>query len=349
MAEKSWIKIGKADELKKQPLQKIEVAGKKIALSYENNQFGAIGGECLHVGGPLGEGCLNKEGYAVCPWHGWMFHRVTGEARPGIPAAECRYELKEEKGDLYINPEALTKEKHAPHPKHPLAREVTRGQGPTRVLGISTTVMNKDLPRFSTSEFLLNESLQHAFSVLGCQTRLIKLNDLNFRHCEGYYSKSEHACIWPCSITEADPKDELALLYEALVFWADIVIVATPIRWGAASSLYYKMAERLNCIQNQLVTDQKALIQNKVASFIITGGQDNVQAVAGQMGCFFGELGFCLPPFHFIGHSRGWDAEDMENNVREVKENAPLKEEARLLVERASALSKVLRGESHDR
>ena len=39
-------------------------------------------------------------------------------------------------------------------------------------------------------------------------------------------------------------------VYEALVHWADAIIVATPIRWGAASSLYFKMAERLNCVQN---------------------------------------------------------------------------------------------------
>lgn len=49
------------------------------------------------------------------------------------------------------------------------------------------------------------------------------------------------------------------------------------------SSLYFKMAERMNCVQNQITINNRVLIQNKVASFIITGGQDNVQGVAGQM------------------------------------------------------------------
>ena len=39
-------------------------------------------------------------------------------------------------------------------------------------------------------------------------------------------------------------------------------------RWGAASSLYYRMAERMNCIQNQMTTRDRVLIRDKVAGFI---------------------------------------------------------------------------------
>ena len=42
------------------------------------------------------------------------------------------------------------------------------------------------------------------------------------------------------------------------------------------------------------------LIKNKVACFIITGGQDNIQQVAGQLMVFFTELGFTFPPFAFM-------------------------------------------------
>ena len=33
---------------------------------------------------------------------------------------------------------------------------------------------------------------------------MIRLSELKFRACEGYYSKSAHACTWPCSITQMD-------------------------------------------------------------------------------------------------------------------------------------------------
>ena len=72
-------------------------------------------------------------------------------------------------------------------------------------------------------------------------------------------------------------------------------VVATPIRWGAASSLYYKMVERMNCIQNQITIANRVLLRNKVAAFIITGGQDNMQAVAGQMLGFFAEIRMPFP------------------------------------------------------
>jgi multimeric flavodoxin WrbA len=132
-----------------------------------------------------------------------------------------------------------------------------------------------------------------------------------------------------------DPEDQLDQVYEAIVHWADVILVSTPIRWGAASSLYYRMQERLNCVQNQVTIANRVLIRNKVAAFIITGGQDNVQDVAGHLMGFFGEIGCQFPQFPFIAHSRGWTAEDMEKNVDIVKNSKELREGARALVARA--------------
>jgi len=187
-------------------------------------------------------------------------------------------------------------------------------------------------------------ALDHAKQTCQSETRLIRLSALSFRPCEGYYSKSAHACTWPCTITQLHEDDQLDQVYEALVHWADVVMVATPIRWGSASGLYYKMAERLNCVQNQITIRNRILIQNKVASFIVTGGQDNVQGVVGQLMTFFGELGFLFPQFPFIGHSRGWSAEDMENNVKEVFASKDLVEGAQALADRSIALASTLLG-----
>jgi hypothetical protein len=104
------------------------------------------------------------------------------------------------------------------------------------------------------------------------------------------------------------------------------------------------MAERLNCVQNQITLRNRVLIQNKVAAFIVTGGQDNVQGVVGHLMTFFGELGFLFPQFPFIAHSRGWTAEDMENNVKEVFASVELKEGAEALVDRAVGLASTVLG-----
>jgi multimeric flavodoxin WrbA len=126
------------------------------------------------------------------------------------------------------------------------------------------------------------------------------------------------------------------------VHWADVILLATPIRWGAPAALYTKLIERLNCIQNQITTHGRVLIRNKVAAFVITGGQDNVQAVAGQLLMFWAELGFVFPPFPFIAHSRGWDAEDMARNVRVVKGSEKLRTAAAELAARALEFWRVI-------
>jgi nitrite reductase/ring-hydroxylating ferredoxin subunit/multimeric flavodoxin WrbA len=341
MDQPPWHRVGPLEELKRRELQSRTIDGRLVALSWKDGRFGAIAGHCPHVGGPLGDGSLSGDNIR-CPWHGWSFNRCNGTSGLGYPIAVPSFELKEEDGALWLRFDTATPAQVLQRDPHPLARPVRREPGPARVFGISTTGMDAESPRYSTSDDLLGVALDHAGAALGCETKLIKLADLKFRHCEGYYSKAAPACTWPCSITQKDDDDGLEPVYEALVHWADVVLVATPIRWGAASSLYFKMAERMNCIQNQLTLNDTALIQKKVASFIITGGQDNVQGVAGQMLAFFSELGFTFPQFPFVAHSRGWTAEDMENNVRFVQTDESLRQGTRDLVTRAVATARGL-------
>jgi nitrite reductase/ring-hydroxylating ferredoxin subunit/multimeric flavodoxin WrbA len=333
------VDVGAASDLETRPLTRVDADGVALALSFAGGTFAAIAATCAHKGGPLDQGTLEGD-CVVCPWHQWKYDRVTGRV-PGRPAGVLAYDVEVRDGRVRVDLSSGRGQAVAAA-KHPLERDIVRAPGPIRVVGISTTVMNRESPRYSTSERLLGVALDHASSGLGAQTRLLKLNDLRFRNCEGYYSKSAQSCTWPCTITQGDPADEMQQVYEALVFWADVVVVATPIRWGNASSLFYKMAERMNCIQNQITINDRVLIRNKVATFIITGGQDNVQGVAGQLLTFFSEVGFHFPQFPFIAHSRGWDAEDMERNVDAVEKSEDLRDGARQLVTRGVAMAALL-------
>ncbi len=342
MSESQWTDIGWVEELKQTLLQEIQCGKTRIALTYRNGTFSAISGVCNHVGGPLGKGRLDGD-YVVCPWHYWKFHCETGKGEAGYEQDQVpTYSTKIENGRLYIDLSSATKRKKQVHDPHPLARPVIRRPGPVRVVGISTTAMTADHPRYSTSDALLDVALDYARTTLNLETQCIKLRDLNFRACEGFYSKAAQACTWPCSITQMDPTDQLDRVYEAIVHWADVILVSTPIRWGNASSLYFKMVERMNCIQNQETIANKHLLKNKVAAFIIMGGQDNVQGVAGQLMTFWAEIGCQFPQFPFIAHSRGWSAEDMERNVCEVQNSRELREAAQQLVTRAADMAKLM-------
>ena len=341
MTEAQWTDVGDAEQLRRMSLQQVMLGRTQIALVYKDGVFSAISGTCNHVGGPLAEGRLDGD-YVVCPWHYWKFHCRTGEGESGYEADRVpAYAVKVEDGRVWVNAAPVTERHRVPHAPHRLSRAPAREPGPIRVVGVSTTAMTDGQPRYSTSEALLTIGLEHASSA-GCAIQQINLHELRFRACEGFYSKSARACTWPCSITQMDSGDQMDRVYEAFVHWADVILVATPIRWGGASSLYYKMVERMNCVQNQQTIANRSLIKNKVAAFIITGGQDNVQGVAGQMLGFFAELGCQFPQYPYIAHSRGWSAEDMENNVRYVRDSKDLQAGARALVERSVEMAKLM-------
>ena len=347
MAKENRHELGDAEMLKRQPLREVIVDNTRLAVTAVAGELGVISGTCNHVGGPLGQGTIEGE-FVVYPWHQYRFHCKTSLGEPGFEADRVpAYRTRLEDGRLWVDLASAAQRHKIRHEPHPLARTIERAPGPVRIVGISTTVMNRSHPRYSTSERLLEISLEEARSQLGCETQMIRLDELTFRHCEGFYSKSAQARTWPCSITQMDPKDEMQRVYEALVHWADVALVATPIRWGAPSSPYFKMIERCNCIQNQETIANRVLLSRKVAGFIITGGQDNVQAVAGQMLTFFSELGCQFPQHPFIAHSRGWSAEDMEHDIRYVEESRELKEGARALARRCVDMAKLFVSGQH--
>lgn len=277
MAETTWHLVGSKEEVQAKVPFACHAGKERIAIFTYEGKFTAISDVCNHKAGPLSEGTVKGE-YVTCPWHAWVYSIKTalgelGYERDAVPA----YELEEREGKIYVATPAISKRTQLPHPpKYEFNKDPKQNGDPPRVLGISTTSMDKFNPRFSTSDYLLEEALNHAGTKLGAQTRLLKLRDLRFRECEGNYSKAAHACTWPCAITERDGDDQLAIVYDSMVYWADVILIATPIRWGNASSLYYKMVERMNCVQNQITIRNKILVQKKVVSFIITGGQDNV-------------------------------------------------------------------------
>lgn len=64
------------------------------------------------------------------------------------------------------------------------------------------------------------------------QTKVFKLREIDFKHCEANYSIASHYCTWPCRISQrmsqAWKADPLTELYYSLVDRCDIVLIATP-------------------------------------------------------------------------------------------------------------------------
>lgn len=347
----NYIEVLALENLPADSQKVVTVGAVKIALFHFDGEITAMANACLHKAGPLALGLVEKKYdglYVTCPWHGWEYNIKTGSAPPGYHDQQALYEVKVENGKIFVSDKPIVKAKHAEHPEKKLLEDLEKLKyqttpGSCNVLGISSTNMNGAIPRYSTSEAALTKALEYANSKYGAATKMIKLRDLEFRHCEGYYSQHQNACTWPCSISEMNPDDGMNEVYRSMILWADVVLFATPIRWGTASSLYFKMVERLNCVQNQITIKDRILIKDKVASLIVTGGQDNIQAVAAQMMVFLTDIGFTFPPFSFVGWSRGWSAEDMDRNIQLFAKSTYIDRSVKELVDNTIRLSGLLK------
>ena len=335
----------------------------EIALFNLGGTFYAISNVCIHQGGPLSKGALEGD-IVTCPWHGWKYSVKNGRSPHEGGDSVSSYPVQVSQGRVYVNPiprrvgKKTTKRHRAyrelddavkQHLANTTGSRVLPVDARVRVLGISTTNMNDDkTPRRSTSEESLEFALDYAKNTYSAETVLVKLRQLNFRHCEGYYSKNAKACIFPCSISEMDEKDQMIEIYNRVIVWADVVIVGTPIRWGNASSLYYQMVQRMNCVQNQIITHDNYLIRDKVGAFIITGGQDNIQHVAGDLLSFWSQLGFVFGKFPFVGWSRGWYAEDTENNIPGSAASSAFRKDIMRTVSGAIEMSRLVKKSRYD-
>src|SRR3982751_5243737 len=151
MAEGTWQDVGPVEQFQREGVSEASLGRQKVAVTWKDGVFGVVWGTCNHVGGPLGHGRLVGE-YLVCPWHNWKFHRSTGKGEPGFEE-DCvpAYEIKVAAGRLLVRTDTATERSKKPPPPHPLARPVRRSAGATRVVGISTTNMDSENPRYSTS------------------------------------------------------------------------------------------------------------------------------------------------------------------------------------------------------
>jgi len=177
----------------------------------------------------------------------------------------------------------------------------------------SSTNPDDEHRRIPSSHKIMNQVLEQAKIInpkIEVLTRTHILEDLSFDHCEGNYSIQWHYCTRPCRVSQRKTEkwiaDPLIQLYDDLVDRCDIVIVATPIRWGNASSLYYKLVERLNCIENQKEVYGVDLVHNKLMGMVIMGAQDGAQHVMGQMMSVWSELWFAFAKSPYVAYTAWW-------------------------------------------
>ena len=101
MAE--FVTVAKVSEVEPGQLKHIELDdGTQVCLANVDGSFYAIGGECTHSGGPLGEGELDGT-TITCPWHSGEFDVTTGEVQgPPPDDPEPKYQVRVEGDEVQV-------------------------------------------------------------------------------------------------------------------------------------------------------------------------------------------------------------------------------------------------------
>src|SRR3954466_2437157 len=78
------------------------VAGhRSVALTHYDGQFGALDNRCPHQGGPLGEGTI-ENGLLRCPWHGFDYCPLTGDAPSEFGDSVPAYQVEVRDDGVYV-------------------------------------------------------------------------------------------------------------------------------------------------------------------------------------------------------------------------------------------------------
>lgn len=173
-----------------------------------------------------------------------------------------------------------------------------------RAVGISTSSRPEYGGKNSHSKVILSEVLDQ-LTARGAEARMIDAKALQIYECAGYYSRGQTECIFPCKTSIARKDDAMKDIYRALLE-SDVVIWATPIRWGMYGSLLKKIIERMNCMENMQSVFGVNLIENKVAGFVTIGHEDGAQNTAGLLAMTMSAMGWNIPPHcmcYFVGPS----------------------------------------------
>jgi len=103
--ETVWYKVAEPNALQAGEVRSVQAGSKTIALTYFNDEYGALDNACPHQGGPLSEGSIECEGdecWLRCPWHGWDFHPLSGKSPGGFDDGVDTHPVEVRDDGIYV-------------------------------------------------------------------------------------------------------------------------------------------------------------------------------------------------------------------------------------------------------
>jgi nitrite reductase/ring-hydroxylating ferredoxin subunit len=98
----AFLRAAAKDEVSPGTIRELEVGDKVIALANVEGKFFAVNNVCLHRGGPLGEGELDRQ-VVTCPWHGWQFDVTNGQLLTNAAITLACYPVEVRGEDVFVD------------------------------------------------------------------------------------------------------------------------------------------------------------------------------------------------------------------------------------------------------
>lgn len=145
---------------------------------------------------------------------------------------------------------------------------------------------------------ILNASLKHKGELSNTEELsrfVVKNMKLEHKDLTAEYIRLSDLYIPPGLKFKEDKNDKWPEVAEKIVA-SDVVIFATPIWWGARSSLMQRIIERMDSFDEQYKEKGRSVLLNKVAGVVITGSEDGAQATLSSILSVLTFMNFTIPP-----------------------------------------------------
>ena len=96
-----WEKVLELDELPEGRVRPVTCHRATVCMTHFEGEYAALDNKCPHQGGPLGEGSI-ENGWLRCPWHGWDYHPLTGNAPGGFDDGVETFPVELREDGVYV-------------------------------------------------------------------------------------------------------------------------------------------------------------------------------------------------------------------------------------------------------
>lgn len=221
------------------------------------------------------------------------------------------------------------------------AASVTPSAGAPRLLVVVSSTPEESL----ASEWMADEVVENMQGRGEVEVARYCLPKLRIHPCVGCYGGGGRVCMHLCDRNDIEsdiyrPDDSMVTLYDQMIA-ADMLLLATDVRWSGLNHYTQRFFERLDPFANQ-ASIGKPVLKKKVAGVVIVG--DGAVEGAGRAMTTLNAIGYAFPRHGYAA----WHVPRI-TKAEQVKaafqKSTAVHEDLRLLAEDLMDYAKTLRGE----